>query len=75
MHQLAPDRCGIAGKTTSGARLRKVVLDSLEDRRDQSLEDLKEHAHGFELITAGASGQSLNITLVNPRREDLVMRL
>jgi hypothetical protein len=75
IHQLVPDGCGISGEGASGARLRAFVLGSLEDGHDWSLDDLKEHAQGLGLTTAGASGRSLNIVLVNLRREGLVVRL
>jgi hypothetical protein len=58
-----------------GTRLREFVFGSLADGHDWSLEQLKEHARGIGLMTIGATGRSLNITLVNLLREGLVARL
>jgi hypothetical protein len=58
-----------------GIRLREFVLGSLADGHAWNLDDLKEQARGLGLTTVGATGRSLNITLVNLHREDLVMRL
>jgi hypothetical protein len=58
-----------------GRRLREFVLGSLDDGHDWALEQLKEHARGIGLMTIGAAGRSLNITLVNLLREGLVARL
>jgi hypothetical protein len=55
--------------------LREFVFGSLADGHDWSLEQLKEHARGIGLMTIGATGRSLNITLVNLLREGLVARL
>ncbi len=71
VHQLP----SVSSEATSTARLREFVLGSLEDGREWRLEDLKEHAHGLGLTTVGATGRSLNIILVNLRREGLVVRL
>ena len=75
LHQLQRLSCPPSSELTSGARLREFVLGSLKDGHDWSLQDLKEHARGLGLTTIGASGRSLNITLVNLLREGLVMRL
>lgn len=75
VHQLPLDSCPPSSETTGGSRLREFVLGSLRDGHDWSLQDLKEHAHGLGLTTVGASGRSLNITLVNLLREGLVIRL
>jgi hypothetical protein len=58
-----------------GIRLREFVLGSLADGHAWRLDDLKEQARGLGLTTVGATGRSLNITLVNLLREDLVTRL
>jgi hypothetical protein len=58
-----------------GIRLREFILGSLADGHAWNLDDLKEQARGLGLTTVGATGRSLNITLVNLHREDLVMRL
>ena len=60
---------------SEGVRLREFVVGSLGDGHAWSLEELKEHARGVGLMTVGASGRSLNITLVNLLREALVRRL
>ena len=73
VHQCTPACC--PPSSTGGAGLREFVLGSLQDGHDWSLQDLKEHAHGIGLITLGASGRALNITLVNLLREGLVMRV
>ena len=75
VHQLPPAPCAISSEGASGVRLREFVLGSLEDGHDWSLGDLKEHAYGLGLTTLGASGRSLNITLVNLLRAGLVVRL
>jgi hypothetical protein len=75
LHQLPQSSCPLSSELTSGGRLREFVLGSLKDGHDWSLQDLKEHARGLGLATIGASGRSLNITLVNLLREGLVMRL
>jgi hypothetical protein len=75
VHQLPLGSCPPSSEATGGGRLREFVLGSLQDGHDWSLQDLKEHAHGLGLTTVGASGRSLNITLVNLLREGLVMRL
>jgi hypothetical protein len=72
--QFQPPSCPVSSEATNGARFREFVLGSLKDGHDWSLQDLKEHAHGLGLTTVGASGRSLNITLVNLLREGLVMR-
>lgn len=74
-HQLKPADRPETSDVASGVHLRKFVLGSLEDGKAWSLDDLKEHAHGVGLTTAGASGRILNITLVNLLREGLVARL
>lgn len=74
LHRPPLTSCRPASEATVGARLREFVLGSLRDGHDWSLQDLKEHAHGIGLTTVGASGRSLNITLVNLLREGLVMR-
>jgi hypothetical protein len=58
-----------------GVRLREFVLGTLQDGKAWSLDELKEHAHGVGMTTAGASGRTLNITLVNLIRKGLVTRL
>ena len=58
-----------------GPRLREFIRGSLANGCDWSLDELKGHARGLGLNTAGASGRSLNITLVNLLREGLVVRL
>jgi hypothetical protein len=73
--QFQPPSCSPSSEATNGARIKELVLGSLQDGYDWSLQDLKEHAHGLGLTTVGASGRSLNITLVNLLREGLVMRL
>jgi hypothetical protein len=74
-HQSPSTYCPGAAEVASGNRLREFVLGSLKDGKAWSLDDLKEHAHGVGLTTAGASGRILNITLVNLLREGLVARL
>lgn len=73
--QLPLASCPPSGKATGGARLREFVLGSMQDGHEWSLQDLKKHAHGIGLTAVGASGRSLNITLVNLLREGLVTRL
>jgi hypothetical protein len=73
VHQLPP-ASSPSSDATGGARLREFVLGSLQDGHDWSLQNLKEHAYGMGLTTLGASGRSLNITLVNLLREGLVTR-
>lgn len=58
-----------------GPRLRDFIRGSLANGCDWSLDELKEHARGLGLNTAGASGRSLNIILVNLLREGSVVRL
>jgi hypothetical protein len=60
---------------TDGAQLREFLLASLADGHDWSLEQLKQHACGLGLTTAGASGRVLNIALVNLLRQGSVVRL
>jgi hypothetical protein len=74
-NQLAPASSPACSEATNGDRLREFVLQALKDGRDHTLDDLKERAHGVGLTTVGASGRSLNITLVNLLREGLVTRL
>jgi hypothetical protein len=62
-------------EATNGNRLREFILQALKDGQDHSLDDLKGQAYGVGLRTVGASGRSLNITLVNLLREGLVIRL
>ena len=74
VHQLPLASCPPSSEATGGGRLREFVLGSLQDGHDWSLQGLKEQAHGIGLTTVGASGRSLNITLVNLLREGLVTR-
>ena len=71
VHQLPLASCPPSSEATGGGRLREFVLGSLQDGHDWSLQDLKEQAHGIGLTTVGASGRSLNITLVNLLRGGL----
>jgi hypothetical protein len=75
VHQRSLACCPPSSEVTGGARLREFVLGSLQDGHDWSLQELKEHARDIGLTTLGASGRSLNITLVNLLREGTVMRL
>jgi hypothetical protein len=61
--------------STGEPRLGEFVLGSLKDGHDWTLEALKEHAYGIGLTTSGASGRTLNITLVTLLRRGLVTRL
>jgi hypothetical protein len=64
-----------SGETSNGVQLREFILGSLADGHDWSLEQLKQHACGLGLTTAGASGRVLNIALVNLLRQGSVIRL
>ncbi len=73
--RLQPPQLSLLPDPGQGIRLREFVLGSLADGYPWSLDDLKGQARGLGLTTVGASGRSLNITLVNLLREGLVMRL
>jgi hypothetical protein len=74
VHERSLASCLPSSEVTGGARLREFVLGSMRDGQEWSLQSLKEHAHGIGLTTVGASGRSLNITLVNLLREGFVTR-
>jgi hypothetical protein len=74
VHERSLACCLPSSEVTGGARLRAFVLGSMRDGHEWSLQSLKEQAHGIGLTTIGASGRSLNITLVNLLREGLVTR-
>jgi hypothetical protein len=74
-HQRQRADCPTISEMADGARLREFVLGTLQDGKAWSLGDLKEHAQGVGMTTAGASGRTLNITLVNLIRKGLVTRL